>query len=212
MIPDFCAETHTYSVQGIRRVSVTQALREWVLVNVYGQEYFVHTYTGDAVPAATFRAAGEIGTATHVGCHYLGTGQGLDWESLDPVLVPMLRGFERWMADYRVEVIASEQPLYSERYDFAGTLDIICKIYKRKYLMTLVDIKTGGYGMAGAQTSAYECLWREHTKYKGFLERWVLHLPRDGGPYQFIPLRRADDWHFFFWKLQEYKWLQGRLT
>ena len=180
----FNEEKHLYYWEDRPVPSVTQIIREWMEINVYGNKYFTNRFTGTTIATDVFRVAADFGTAVHAGAKVLAEGRALDFNALDSALVAPLREFTQWMKDHKPEMLIVEKPLYSAKYGYAGTPDLICVINRKIYV---VDIKTGMFEMAGIQLSAYEQLYREHAK-RGALHmsRYVLHLPKDGSAYKFI--------------------------
>lgn len=198
-------KAHIYTWNGAVVPSVTQIIGEWKEVDIYGTKYMVNIYSGVTVLADTFRAPAEFGRAIHKAAYLILTGQGLDWGIMDSDLVPPVKQFLKWMEDHGVTPVLSEVPMYSTKYGYSGTPDIFCTLKKRKHLCQ-VDIKTGASDMVGAQTAAYEPLYREHTKYKGLLDRFVLRLPKDGSSYKFDPLKGLGDWRFFLNRLDQHRY------
>lgn len=193
--------THTYRFNGNVVSSVTQILGEYVKSNIYGTEYYVNTFTGSAVDAEKFRVAADHGNAVHLAIKYLLT-DGLDMESLDPSILAAVNQFEAWREEYVKEIILVEEPLYSQRYGYAGTPDLVCELrpkYERIYRarICLTDFKTGAHGLSGPQTAAYETLYKEHSRYKGKILRTVLELPKDGGDYKFLTEAGRHDFNMF---------------
>lgn len=197
----FTEDTHTYSWNGSKVPGTTTILGEYVKSNVYGTEYYVNTFTGSAVDAEKFRVAADHGNAVHLAIKYLLT-DGLDMESLDPSILATVNQFEAWRDEYVKEIILVEEPLYSTRFGYAGTLDFIFefkpkyeRIYRAKICLT--DFKTGAHGLSGPQTAAYEQLYKEHSKYRGKILRAVLKLPKDGSDYKFIREEERQDFNMF---------------
>lgn len=203
----FSAETHTYYWNDKPIPSVTQVIREWMPVSVYGVDYFVNSFTGAVLTQESFRAAADFGKAVHqmVGLRIAGA---LDVAALHTSLLPVLTQFDSWAKLVSPEFIGSELPLYHKRYSYAGTLDILCKI---KHNMAIIDIKTGGYDMAGVQIEAYKQAYKEENGIRIMhIDRYVLFLPKDGGQYKFIKLDNpAGDWTFFLSRLNERRYLDG---
>lgn len=71
---------------------------------------------------------------------------------------PEMRGAEekflKWVEDHKVKFVLAEQPIYSKKFGYAGTLDFICIIDGHLWLG---DLKTsnGIYDEYVSQTSAY---------------------------------------------------------
>ncbi len=204
----FDAETHIYRLDGRVIPSVTQILGEFCPVTISGRDYYVNAFTGSVVGMEKFDKAADFGTAVHRGCTLilLHGKDFLDWDALAPELVGPLRQFVRWMAEWKPEVILAEAPLYSRKYGYAGTPDFVAKI-KRK--VAVVDIKTGAFDMAGPQVAAYGELYKENYRYRGAVGRYVLHLPKNGGSYKFVPLTNGKDWNFFKSRLYQVQYLQS---
>lgn len=197
----FQEEGHKYLYDGRETPSVSTAIGEFKMCNIYGTEYYINTFTGSAVDAEKFRVAADHGNAVHLAIKYLLT-DGLDMESLDPSILAAVNQFEAWRAEYVKDIILIEEPLYSTRFGYAGTPDFIFKLrpkYERIFRakICLTDFKTGAHGMAGPQTSAYEQLYKERSKYKGRILRAVLKLPKDGGDYKFLPEDGRQDFNMF---------------
>jgi hypothetical protein len=205
----FNAETHTYYWEKIQTPSVTQIINEWMEINVYGTKYFTNRYTGLTIAADVFREAGEFGTAVHAGCRVLARGRALDYMALHPSLYHPLAEFMQWMKDYAPDFALIEEPLYSKKFHYAGTPDIVGTIKRRPII---VDIKTGAFDMAGVQLAGYEQLYRERIR-RGTLhmDRYVLQLPKDGGAYKFIPCRDNGDFACFMSMWDVKRQMKGRL-
>lgn len=196
----FDALTHTYQWCGKPVPSVTQAIGEWIPVNIYGTEYYVNAFTGLTFPAEKFRVAADWGTAVHA-MNRLHLEGSLDRDSLHPDLLPVLGAFDDWLIAHKPKIILVETPMYSMRHGYAGTPDLICEIRRRLWV---IDFKTGGYGMAGPQTAAYGKLKSELTPFK----RGVLHFPKSRpGDHKFIELTNPWDWSFFQSRLYQHKYL-----
>jgi hypothetical protein len=205
-IPSFEEEGHIYKVDGRIIPSTTQILKEFVRIELYGEVYYVDIYTGAAIRADYFEAAGAFGRAFHKCFYYLVSGQGLDKNLLHPTLLPCLLQLERWMAEYHPKPIICEEPLYSRQYDYCGTLDFYGYLKGIKKRRFLVDLKTGLFNMAGPQTASYEQLVRENTGYKGIILRFVLHIPKAGSGYSFIPQTNKQDMGYFVRERANYEY------
>lgn len=201
----FDSAEHIYEWDGQPVPSVTQVLREWVkLANGRG---YVHTVYGTFVDATAFEAAADFGNAIHTACKYILTME-LDWDALDPALLPPLREFVRWMDDYKIRPLFVENPLYSTKHGYAGTPDIIGNLQGFKQL-DITDIKTGLVNeLVGPQTGGYEIAFRGQKNYRGGIVRHELILPRDGSPYKYNLLTNSNDGAFFLSRLFQYNFLK----
>ena len=198
----FEKENHIYRINGNVVPSVTQTIGGWIKVG----RVYVNTFTGAAVPADLFEAAGAFGTDVHTMISYHITGD-LDTDALGSDFLAVLVQFERWVDTVKPEIIDNEVMLYSPRCQFAGTRDLKCIINKKLHI---VDFKTGAYDMAGPQLAAYVQLDKENDKSRAVRHRSVLYLPKDGGDYKFVSFRDTSDWPFFLSRLATYNYLKGR--
>jgi hypothetical protein len=194
---------HIYKLDDKTVPGVTSVISEFIPFSYRGEDLYLHTLTGSVITKEIMDNASEIGSAIHKGMFYLLTGQGLNWDSLNPVLKPALKQGEQWIKDYSPQWELCEKSLYSNRYDYAGTLDFFGVVQGlKKGHKALIDHATGMYGGKGQQTAAYETLVREETGFRGIIDRFVLQLPRDGGDYKFVPMTDKTDFQRFLMKLQ----------
>lgn len=123
-----------------------------------------HTYLldGKPIPSVTRLIADpsfvcdpwylERGTAVHKAIELLVQGD-LDEGALDPRLLPYLEGFKAFMADVKPQIIASERRVFSRRYWYAGTVDLVVHVGTQEWV---VDVKTGSVPpWADMQLEAY---------------------------------------------------------
>lgn len=199
---------HIYQWDGLPVPSVTQILNQWIRPS--GSPYYVDTFSGATILAETFEAARDAGSAIHKGAAYILTGQGLDWDALSPELVAPLRQLEEWVRLFKVEPLYVEEPMFSTVLGVAGTPDILCRINGDKHAVALVDIKTGAYGLVAPQLYAYETIFREFHKCRKLIKRYVLHLPKNGGIYQFKPVEDNYAWPFFLARLSQWRYLKSK--
>lgn len=200
----FDPDKHLYTYDGNPVPSVTQVIGEFLKV---GNRY-VNVFTGATIPAEQFEAAADWGTAVHTAIHYY-LDNDLDEDSLSPALHMALDQFTAWRKDYDPEILSHEQRVYSKKYGYAGTLDLNCRI---KGKLTIVDYKTGAYGMAGPQIAAYAQADKEENG-GGMRRRAVLHLPKNGnGGYKFVPLSGLNDWNFFLSRLNTYNYTRRTVS
>lgn len=81
---------------------------------------------------------------------------------------PYMEAFKDWLGNNHVEIVESEKTLYSEKYGYAGTADLIVKINGSGTYV--VDTKTGKdiYPEVALQLSAYKQALEENgTKIDG---------------------------------------------
>lgn len=118
-------------------------------------------------------SSADYGTITHLTIHEF-IKYKLGIEKKAPV-VPKIRevenaflAFRDWVEDQQVEFIATEQLVYSKKYNFVGTLDSTAKIHKGKERFALIDFKSsnGIYGDMIYQTTGYNVAYEEENRIK----------------------------------------------
>lgn len=198
---------HKYFWEGRQVPGVTSIIGQYKKVNVYGQYYYVDTFKGGVISVEKFEAGADHGKAVHEAIKFDLTC-GVDEDSLHPVILGSLNQFRIWKDENVSEIILVEEPLYSVRYGYAGTPDLVCRMKKKKNL-ALPDIKTGLHAMSGPQTAAYEQLFREKDRYKGYIDRFTLELPKSGDSHRLIIETNKNDFNFFRSRLFDYNFLGG---
>lgn len=164
---EFDEALHKYSRNGMPVPGVTEVL----------ESVGISDFT--FVDPDTLEYAKQLGTAVHRVCEMY-DNQTLDFNSIDPVVVPYLEGWKKFKADYDVEIIENELRVYDPTYCYAGTLDKIVKILSGTRV--LLDIKSGEKTRAAQiQTSAYLRAFKYPTDGPGIMERWCIYLDNEGG-------------------------------
>jgi hypothetical protein len=167
-------DTHTYTVNGEVKQSVTQTLKSVGITEDYSS---IDPYYRDR------------GTAVHTGCTLLAQGF-LDWETVEDDCLPFIKTFKRIMDDLKLEYVSAEELCYDpkyycqncdevlfeedivperfngavickrcgypvkESYDICGKYDLIMMWNGKR---TLIELKTGNFPMwGGLQLAAYE--------------------------------------------------------
>jgi len=181
-------ETHTYrDSTGIVVPSVTQILAGAGLIDY-------SMYQGAEYAAAR-------GTAVHLACQYWDEGD-LDYDGLDPEIVPYLDAWIRYREDSGFKPKLIEHMVSCDMPPFAGLLDRFGEI---KEVDCLVDIKTGQPHPATAlQLAAYA----EGLGVLGACKRIAVYL-RNDGKYK-VERYRNDmaDWNAFRSAYTVYQWKQ----
>jgi len=192
----FDKEAHAYYVDGRRVPSVTQILREWILIN----GYYVNVLDGTMIHRSKMERSREYGSAFHEALK-LYVENDLDEDSLHPDLRAAFEQFKLWYASNDVEPIAIEKPIFNRQLMYAGTPDLVAKVRGRP---AVIEYKTGSHLMAGPQTAAYANAL-SHQIYR----RYVLYFPRHGYMRQ-IELDSSDDFQFFRARLIEFNYLKRK--
>lgn len=180
---EFDEQQHLYTVDGIIRPSVTQALKGAGLIDI-------SWYTDDA------RLRGQ---AVHAATRFLDEDD-LDWETVVPEYRGYVQAWERFKHETSFQIgrdsegqLLNEYRLYHAVFGYCGTLDRQGTIGTSDYLL---DIKTGGpedwhgYQLAGYSQCFPNALSRR---------RLTVHLNANGRyTTREYPLDRfASDWQIF---------------
>ncbi len=129
MTPEFTfdPEFHIYRLDGARLPSVTQAMASGGLIEFSGMSPEMLKAYAKKFPllkpiCESFEAAAEFGSAVHRACELddLGT---LDEDFLAPAIAPYLEAWRKFKREYGALHHAIEEPMYSPKYQFAGTPD-----------------------------------------------------------------------------------------
>jgi hypothetical protein len=179
-IATFRADGHVYEFDGVVVPSVTQAMQLAGLDDL------------SRAPRHFVERAGAIGTAVHQACHFLDECD-LDLDSLDPLIVGYVLGYQRFKEQHNFEPVVIEQrglsvdPFGGLPYGFC--LDRIGTIGG---VEILIEIKTASrrYDWWRIQTAAYASA----VNFTG--PRFEVHLAKTG-TYKFN--RHAQDGDFAEW-------------
>lgn len=124
--------------------------------------------------------AGDIGTKTHEAVEeYLKTGK--KPKGLAPEIQKPFDGFLIFAKAMKLgKVIASEKIVYSESYEYAGTLDIVAELNGKRHL---IDVKTsaGFYKEMPRQLAAYANAWDEKYPNKPIEGLGIIRLDKETG-------------------------------
>jgi len=109
-VPAFDEEKHVYYIDDKKVPGVNEILKKVGITREYaGVDSFYR----------------ERGIAAHKAIEYLTNGE-LDEHSLDPILKPYVDGFKGWWSDELQSAPRISEPrLYSKKYGFCGTIDLI---------------------------------------------------------------------------------------
>lgn len=166
------------SVTQILSVIDKPALRIW-----FGKQVYMATALNPAIseqealaePTKQSTSAKSRGTAVHdIVEAYENTGK---VAGLEGPFQGYARAFESWINSNDIKVIGHEQTVKSEKYHYAGTLDLLVEVNGK---LTLIDVKTGKdiYPEAHLQVSAYkQALSEDGTELQG---AGILLLQEDG--------------------------------
>jgi hypothetical protein len=125
--------------------------------------------------------AAERGTQMHILFERYMAGQTVEMTGLSEFHSKALMSFDAFFRKDVAEVYAVEMLLYSDRHEFAGTCDLVCKLNNGK--IAIVDFKSGSsvYDDYAVQLEMYRLAWNEHAEAHGWpvvteIYNW---LPKD---------------------------------
>jgi hypothetical protein len=109
--------------------------------------------------------AGLVGTVVHGLIEDFLKGKDIPKQS-DPAVVNCWNLFLDWWNKQEYEVVELEKKIYSKKYNYAGTLDLVVK--DKKGNLVLMDIKTSNFISFDyfLQLNAYKFAYEEETKSK----------------------------------------------
>lgn len=187
----FDEATHTYTVDGKRRPSVSEIIRPLTI-----DEY-------EHVPRDQLEAAAAFGTHVHKACHLFNMGR-LNVGSVDAAIMPYLAAWQTFLHESGFLVQASELRVYSQEHGYCGTLDNRGLMPRRRVrIPAVVDIKTSATvpRSVGPQTMAYA-----KALNSAGIARYCVHLKPDG-KFKLIRLEDSSrDWNTFVSCLNIWRW------
>ena len=186
----FDEEPHSYTVKGIKVLSVTQT----IALAGLGPDFFL-------VPPAVLKMAQDRGSAVHLACAFMDAGE-LDWSTVDPRIIGYVKAYEKFRKECPMKTVAIEKKLSAMigPYQLAGTPDLIGFIKGRRAVVDLKTSQTMSKSM-GLQTAAYRLLWCYSNPRQLLHDRYGLQLKKDG-TYKLIPHEDPDDEQAFLAALE----------
>ena len=205
-ILEYEEESHCYKVDGKIVPSVTgisnllpkgQGLLNWLIdkpMDKYASLVLKHLENGNQISSLDLKkfkkeakaennrikeTAGDIGSDVHELYEKWKLGKPFI-EPKDKIIKPMfdkLRAFDEYIG---IEPVHIEKKIYSKKYNYAGTLDLICKTKKSNEL-TLIDWKTSKaiYDNYIYQPMAYKVAYEEETGEK-IKSMKIIRIPKNG--------------------------------
>ena len=203
---DYDEAAHSYRVEGIRVPSVTRVvdgcfpkhLVDWAL-SIGEEEY--HRIIDEAL---------EIGNFTHEWIEkYIDEGRHSSVPN-NQGSHNSIKAFLAWEEEYKPEWLYSEDKIYCDKYQYAGTLDAVAKINGR---VCVIDFKTSKkiYKPYHLQVTAYA----QAIKRMDGLRRWplgiILRLDKETGKYEQKVFEPKDHFNVFKKCLELRQWSSIRI-
>lgn len=140
------------------------------VLQYFPKDKFFETWVKDVGHNADIimRRAGDEGTQVHQAIEKLVVGEEVHWideygrASYNQNVWEMILKFVDFWQTYKPELIHTEQLVYSDTYEYAGTVDLIIKLEDKTWL---IDIKTSNslHDSFDLQVSAYAHAYSEVT-------------------------------------------------
>lgn len=186
---EFNAERHEYRLDGRYVPNVTRILAPL-------QDF-------DGIRREVLEHKRQIGEAVHAAIQ-LGLTDNLDEASIDPAISGYLLAWDSFRAQNKFECFLSERMVYSGKYRYAGTLDLVGMVSDRE---ALLDVKcTAGINPSvGLQTAAYLHAASEDGLIRSSARRYALQLDQDG-TYRLEPFTDKTDFAVFLSLLSVHNW------
>lgn len=191
----FNADNHEYKWEDRRVFSVTQVLQS------------VGISDFSMVKKEVLERAQDYGTKVHKMLE-LYNKKDLNEEALDLHLVKVLDQWKQFQLFYNIDIHAVEEKLYSKKYKFAGTLDLIFSFNgigekNRPKKLCVIDCKTGAYQKSHPiQTSAYVQLLLENMDKFFDISREAYTLTLTDNSYKLNVHRNRNNLNVFLSALQ----------
>lgn len=175
----FDSDTHSYYYQGEKKDCVSDILK---IVDVIAME---------GIPQKNIEKAAERGTAVHKQTEDYDYGliDTLDdeWIQENFEIVNYVIAYENFTKDYPSFPIASEESVYSQCYEFAGTIDLVKYIDGKIAIIDKKSSKTISALRSALQLNAYRLAWNEiHPDLKADA-LYILQLT-ELGEYRLLPI------------------------
>lgn len=143
------------------------------------------------VPVDTLRKAADRGTRVHEETENLDYGLldllDEDWQEENFDIINYIYAYANFLKEHPELPIASEESIYSEEYNFAGTIDLV-KFIDGK--LSIIDKKTSkaiSKLRSEVQLNAYRLLWNELHPNMPIEALFILQL-KDNAEHRLIPI------------------------
>jgi len=171
--------SHTYTLDGVVVPSVTGVLKASGLIDF------------SQIPPSILETARARGSRVHAAIHYYNEGD-LNWDTVDDKDRPRINAWLTFLQQRQFQILKAEFRVYSRRYGYAGTGDVVGLLDGR---LALADFKCGEPEDVAAdlQTAAYAGALYEMGSDPAPANDWVRDVLAHKGPLQrlSIQLRRS---------------------
>jgi CRISPR/Cas system-associated exonuclease Cas4 (RecB family) len=148
------------SVTRVLSILDKPALRWWYGDQIYNAMILDPTLSRTEAHAAPYKSskkAASRGTTIHsIIQAYKVSGFLAEVKKLPPHLRGYAQAFNSWVSDNKIEILEQEKTVFSERFGYAGTTDLITKVNGKRQVVDVKTNKDGNvYQESFLQVSAY---------------------------------------------------------
>jgi len=202
----FYPNSHQYRIDGKIIPSVTSILgmidksRQLLKWSENLSREFLQSYIGTTLEAVTVEdavtqyavkrdKAGDVGHQVHewINQFIKSVMNGTDEPSMDGLeqeVINGVMGFLKWYEQHTIEFLNTEKIVYSKKYNYVGTFDVLMKV---DGVLTLADFKTGKsiYPETKLQLAAYHLALKEEIKLN-IKQYLILHFNKEDGTFETV--------------------------
>lgn len=143
------------------------------------------------VPVDALRKAADRGTRVHEETENLDYGLldllDEDWQEENFDIINYIYAYANFLKEHPEFPIASEESIYSEEYNFAGTIDLVKFIDGKLSIIDKKTSKTISKLRSEVQLNAYRLLWNELHPNMPIEALFILQL-KDNAEHRLIPI------------------------
>ncbi len=153
----------------------------------------------ETIPRGVLEHAAMRGRAVHRAVWIVEGGpdtSGLHWDSLDAEIRPYVEAYVKFQEATKAKIVEKEVLVVSERFGYAGRLDLMARGLTSATSWDMVDLKTGvEHWTHDLQVAAYSQAYKEQRGIRQTVHRWKLYLRGDGN-YRLFPCETSQDVDF----------------
>jgi len=188
---DFNEERHQYSIGGRVISGVTSC---------------ISTIPDELRFNNNFIAKTILGTKVHELCEKVNkTGKRIHLNKIPKDLRGYMKGYYKFLNKAGFKILLAERRLFSRRYMFGGTADIIGIDCNGEYCIADIKTVTTMSPTVGLQLAGYMLAWNEWPKNTKLTTRWGIQLLPEGD-YKLIQYTDPHDERVFLCKKVSYDW------
>lgn len=153
----------------------------------------------ETIPKDVLQHAAMRGRAVHRAIWIVEGGpdaSGLHWDSLAAEVRPYVEAYVAFKKATNAKIIEKEVLVVSERFGYAGRLDLMARGLTSATSWDIVDVKTGvEHWTHDLQVAAYVQGYKEQNNIRRQIHRWKFYL-RGDGTYRLMPCKNTQEVDF----------------